>query len=110
MNKEGFKQARDLTNQGFYFDNLMKMAQYCRKEKDSERLVSAFILHHIFLEMAKRLGDRPVLSHELQKLEARYRTTINLSLETAMSRAPMEEQVSHLAKLINLFWEDETSK
>ena len=48
MSEDGLKQARDLTSQGFFYENLMKMAQFCRQEKDPSRLVSAFILHHVF--------------------------------------------------------------
>lgn len=110
MSEDGLKQARDLTSQGFFYENLIKMAQFCRQEKDPSRLVSAFILHHVFLEMANSLGDRPILKNELSKLEARYRTTVNLSLETAISKTPLEEQTKHLNKLISLFWEDDISK
>jgi hypothetical protein len=108
MSEEGLKQARNLTSNGFFYENLMKMAQLCRQEKDPSRLISAFILHHVFSAMANSLGDRPILKDDLSKLEARYRTTINLSLETAISKTSVEEQTKYLNKLISLFWEDDT--
>lgn len=96
-----------MTSDGFYYDNLMNMAQHCREETDPEKLLCAYVLHHFFSDLAEALGDGPVISTELRKLEVRYRTEVNLSLETAIAGKPMEEQIKHLTRVIQLSWDSE---
>jgi hypothetical protein len=104
MSSGGMKRARELTSEGFHYDNLMEMAGHCRGEVHPEKLVSAFVLNRVFTQLADELGDGPVMSNELQKLEAKYRTAVNLALETAMAGAPKEEQDKRLVHLIQLLW------
>jgi hypothetical protein len=61
-------------------------------------------LNRFFLQLADDLGDGPVISSELRKLEAKYRTLVNLSLEKALAVAPQEEQKRTLTELIQLLW------
>jgi hypothetical protein len=55
--------------------------------------------------MAEGLGDGPVISSELRKLEARYRTAVNLALEKVMSGAPPVDQIRRLSELIEMIWD-----
>jgi hypothetical protein len=104
MSHEGMKQARELTGKGFYYDNLIKMAQNCRQESHPDRILGAYILNRFFIQLADMLGDGPVVMSELRKLEARYRTTLNLALEKAIAGAPQEEQNKKFIELIQLLW------
>jgi hypothetical protein len=104
MSHKGLKQVRELTGNGFYYDNLIKMAQHCRKESHPDKILSAYILNRFFTQLADELGDGPVVMSELRQLEARYRTTLNLALEKAMAGAPQEEQNRKLIELIQLLW------
>jgi hypothetical protein len=61
-------------------------------------------LNRVFSEMAQELGEGPVLLSELRKLEAKYRTALNLALESAINGAPHEEQNRRLTELIFLLW------
>jgi hypothetical protein len=104
MSENGLKRARDLTINGFYYENLMAMAAHCREESRPDRLLSAFVLNRFFVRLAEEIGDGPVLSGELRKREVRYRNTVNLALEKAMAGAPQEEQDELLVKLVQLLW------
>ena len=106
MSNGGLKQARELTGKGFYYDNLVKMAEHCMEEDHPDNMLSAYILNRVFLQIASELGDGPVSSSELRKLEARYRTALNLALETAIAGAPQEKQNRRLIELIQLLWTD----
>jgi hypothetical protein len=104
MSNSGLKQARKLTGEGFHYDNLLKMAEHCREETQRDRILSAYVLNRVFSEMAQELGEGPVLLSELRKLEAKYRTALNLALESAINGAPHEEQNRRLTELIILLW------
>jgi hypothetical protein len=104
MDNGGLKQARELTGKGFHYDNLVKMAQLCRQENHPDRVLSAYILNRFFAQLADELGDGPVFTSELNKLEAKYKTKLNLALEKAIAGAPQEEQNKKLIELINLLW------
>jgi hypothetical protein len=104
MINRGLKQARDLTVKGFFYDNLVRMAEHCREESNPNSLLSAYVLNRIFAQMADQMGDGIVISSELRKLEARYRTLVNLALEKAIAGAPQEEQDRILIDLIQVMW------
>ena len=106
MSNSGLKQARELTGKGFFYDNLVRMAGHCREDTHTDTLVSAYILNRAFMQIADELGDGPVSSSDLRRLEARYRTALNLVLETAVAGAPREEQDRRLIDLIQLLWTD----
>jgi hypothetical protein len=106
MSYSGLKQARELTVKGFFYDNLIKMAEHCREDSNPNSLLSAYVLNRIFAQMADEMGDGIVISSELRKLEARYRTLVNLALEKAIAGAPQEEQDRLLIELIQLLWAD----
>jgi hypothetical protein len=107
MSDGGLKQARELTDKGFHYDNLMEMAKHCREEADADKILSAYLLNHILLDLAARLGEGIVLIAELRKLEAKYRTALNLALESAAAAAPQEEQNRRMADLVKLLWASE---
>ena len=104
MSNGGLKQARQLTSEGLHFDNLLKMAKHCREETEPDRILSAYVLNRVFSEMAQELGEGPVLISELRKLEAKYRTALNLALESATVGASQEERNRRLTELIHLLW------
>ncbi len=104
MNDSGFKRARQLTDKGFHYDNLLEMAKHCREETNPDRILSAYILNRVLSDLAAELGDGIVLTAELRKLEAKYRTALNLSLESAEAGAPQEEQNKRMTDLIKLVW------
>jgi hypothetical protein len=104
MNNSELKQARELTSEGFYYDNLVKLAAHCRAETHPDKILSAYVLNRVFAQMADELGDGPIISSELRKLEARYRTVVNLALEKAIAGAPPDEQNRILTELIELLW------
>jgi len=104
MSDSGLKQARELTSKGFHYENLVEMAKHCREETHSEKILSAYILNRVFSEMAEEVGDGPVLTSELRKLEAKYRTALNLALESAIAEAPQEEQSRRFTELIQMCW------
>jgi len=107
MNDSGFKQARQLTDKGFHYENLLEMARLCREEHDPDRILSAYILNRVLSDLAAELGDGIVLTNELRKLEAKYRTALNLALESAAAGAPREEQNRRLTDLVKLLWASE---
>jgi hypothetical protein len=104
MSNSGLKKARQLTGEGFHYDNLLRMAKHCREETQRDRILSAFVLNRVFSELAQELGEGPVLLSELRKLEANYRTALNLALESAIIGATQEEQNRRLTELIILLW------
>lgn len=104
MSDTGLKQARGLTGKGFHYENLVEMAKHCREETRPDKILSAYILNRVFSEMAEEVGDGPVLISELRKLEAKYRTALNLALESAIAGAPREEQNRRLTELIQVHW------
>jgi len=48
-----------------------------------------------------------VISAELRKLEAKWRTALNLALESVIAGAPQEEQNRRLVELVKLLWTSE---
>jgi len=104
MSDSGLKKARELTSSGFHHDNLLKMAKHCREETHPDKLLTAYILNRVFSEMAEQLGDDPLFMSELRKLEAKYRTAVNLALESAVAGTSPEEQKRRLTDLIRLCW------
>jgi hypothetical protein len=107
MNDSGFKRARQLTDKGFHYDNLLEMANLCREETGPDRILSAYILNRVLSDLAAELGDGIVLTNELRRLEAKYRTALNLALESAEAGAPQEEQNRRLTDLVKLLWASE---
>ena len=104
MSEGGLKQARQLTDKGFHYDNLLEMANLCREETGPDRILSAYILNRVLSDLAAELGDGIVLTNELRRLEAKYRTALNLALESAEAGAPLEEQNRRLADLVKILW------
>jgi hypothetical protein len=107
MSERGLKRARQLTDKGFHYDNLLEMANHCRDEKDPDKVLSAYILSRVLSDLAAELGDGIVISAELRKLEAKWRTALNLALESVIAGAPQEEQNRKLAELVKLLWTSE---
>ena len=108
MAEDRLKLARQLMNEGLYYDNLQRMAQCCKGETTPERLVSSYVLYHAFSELAKEIGDKPVVMSQMRKLEAKFRTTLNLCLEKAISGANTEDQQKYLTQLIGCLWDVKT--
>jgi hypothetical protein len=104
MSHSGLKQARELTVKGFYYDNLVEMAEHCREEVHPDRILSAYVLNRVFVQLADDLGDGPIIMNELRKLEARFRNMVNLALEKAIAGAPQDEQNRILIEIIQLLW------
>ena len=104
MSDSGLKQARALTDKGFHYQNLVDMAKYCHEESHPDRILSAYVLNRVLAELAEEVGDGPVLTSELRKLEAKYRTALNLALESAIAGAPKKEQDRRLTELVHLRW------
>jgi hypothetical protein len=104
MENTGLALVRRLMDEGFFHDNLHKMAESCRQEMDTEKLLASYVIQKVFYDLAEEIGEGPVMTSELRKLEAKYRTTINLSLEKAISGSPARDQESHLTKLIRTHW------
>jgi len=107
MNERGLKQARQLTDKGFHYDNVLEMANHCREETNPDRILSAYILNRVLSDLAAEIGDGIVISAELRKLEAKWRTALNLALESVIAGAPQEEQNRRLAELVKLLWTSE---
>jgi hypothetical protein len=104
MSDSGLKQARQLTDKGFHYDNLLEMTKHCREETNPDRILSAYVLNRVLSELAAELGDGIVLTNELRKLEAKWRTALNLALESAEAGAPQEEQNRRLTDLVKILW------
>ena len=104
MSDSGLKRARVLTDKGFHYENLVDMAKHCREERHPDRILSAYVLNRVLAELAEEVGDGPVLTSELRKLEAKYRTALNLALESAIAGAPKKEQDRRLTELVHLRW------
>ena len=107
MEQKGLTVVRRLMDAGFNYDNLEAMAELCHAERSPALALTAFVLHGIFLDIAKEIGDGPVLVSELRKVEAKYRTMINLALEEALAGAAAEHQVDRLSKLVHIHWGEE---
>jgi hypothetical protein len=110
MSSSGLKQARQLTDKGFHYDNLLEMANLCREETGPERILSAYILNRVLSDLAAELGDGIVLTNELRRLEAKYRTALNLALESVIAGAPQEEQNRRLTDLVKMLWTSEETE
>ena len=110
MSEGGLKRARQLTDKGFNYDNLVEMANHCREETDPEKILSAYILNRVLSDLAAELGDGIVLTTELRKVEAKYRTALNLALESAAAGAPQEEQNRRLTDLVKMLWTSEETE
>ncbi|MBN2033805.1 MAG: hypothetical protein JW836_11055 [Deltaproteobacteria bacterium] len=110
MRSGGLKQARQLTSEGFHYDNLLKMAKHCREETEPDKILSAYVLNRVFSEMAQEIGEGPVLISELRKIEANYRTAINLALESAIAGVPQKEQNRRLTELIRLLLDSQKTE
>ena len=108
MERKGLTAVRRLMDAGFNYDNLEAMAGVCQAERSPDHSLTAFVLHYLFQDIAKEIGDGPVLVSEVRKLEAKYRTMINLALEEAVAGAAVEKQVDRLSKLIRLHWGEES--
>ena len=106
MSNDGLKKARELTDEGFYYDNLLKMARLCREKTHPDSLLSAFVLNRFLSQLAEELGDGPVIVSELRKFEAKYRTALNLALEKAITRSPQLEQDKRCTELVRLLWNE----
>jgi hypothetical protein len=104
MEQKGVALVRELMDQGFFYDNLEKMAQDCGKEALPDRVLTAHVVRSILSDLARELGDKPVTVSTAKKLEARYRTDINLALEKALSGAPPEDQFKRLTRLVSTHW------
>jgi hypothetical protein len=104
MSDSGLKQARLSTDKGFHYENLVDMAKHCREESHPDRILSAYVLNRVIAELAEEVGDGPVLTSELRKLEAKFRTALNLALESAIAGEPKEEQNRRLTELVQLRW------
>ena len=104
MSDSGFKRARQLTDKGFHYDNLLEMANLCREETSPDRILRAYVLNRVLSDLAAELGEGIVLTAELRKLEAKYRTALNLALESAAAGAPQEERNRRLSDLVKLLW------
>ena len=100
MTETGIKRARELTAGGFYFDNLIRMAQCCRDETDPEKFLTAYVLEKIFLDLSVCVGEGLVIVSELRKIEAKCRTAVNLALEKTAAGEPLEEQHEALLRVI----------
>lgn len=107
MSESVFKRVRELTAGGLHYDNLVEMAALCRQESDSHKILSAYILNRVLSEMADQLGDGIVLTLELRIFEARYRTALNLALESAIAEVPQDEQNERMTDLVRLLWSSE---
>jgi hypothetical protein len=104
MEGKDLKAVRRLMNEGFNYDNLEAMAGICREESYPAHALTAFVLHHLFMDIAREIGDGPILVSELRKLEAKYRTMINLALEETVAGVSQDRQVDRLTDLIRLHW------
>jgi len=102
MDETGLKRARACTAEGFYHDKLLKMALHCREEPDQEKFLGAYVIEKVFTDLATQLGDRPVITETIRKLEFNYRTAINLALEKIDAGVPRDEQFEALSRVVRL--------
>jgi hypothetical protein len=102
MSNTGIQAARQLTAEGFFYDNFVKMAEHCRSETNPDILPTAYVVERICLELADQLGDGPVMMPEVRKMEAKYRTALNMAMEKAIAGASAQEQWESLVRLIQL--------
>jgi hypothetical protein len=102
MSDTGIQAARRLTADGFFYDNFVKMAEHCRAEARREALLAAYVFEKICLDLAAELGDGPVMMPTVRKMEAKYRTALNVAMEKAIAGAPAQEQWEQLLGLVRL--------
>jgi hypothetical protein len=105
MEQKGIALVRELMDKGFFYDNLQQMTELCGEERRPDRLLTAYVVGSIISGLARELGERPVTVSTTRKLEARYRTEINLALEEAISGGSTEKQFERLTRLISLHWD-----
>ena len=97
------KEVERLLNGGFYHNNLVKMADLCSREVDTPKLLVAFVLHHIFFELAEMIANQPTQILK-NKIEMKYRNKIEFILKDYESKTALQEQVNALLDLIRLHW------
>ena len=61
-------------------------------------------MNRVLSDLVAELGNGIVLTAELRKMEAKYRTALNLAHESAAAGAPQEEQNRRITDLIRLLW------
>jgi len=74
--RQRIEAGQQLTDKGFHYDNLLEMQVHCREETNSDRILSAIFLNRVLSDLAAELGDGIVLTNELRRLEAKYRTRL----------------------------------
>jgi hypothetical protein len=94
--------ARRLTAEGFFYDNFVKMAEHCRAETNPKALLTAYVIEKMCLDLAEELGDGPVMMPTVRKMEAKYRTALNIAMEKAIAGAPVREQWEQLQGLVRM--------
>ena len=70
-----------------------------RAEARREALLAAYVFEKICLDLAAELGDGPVMMPTVRKMEAKYRTALNVAMEKAIAGAPAQEQWEQLEGL-----------
>ena len=103
MQKSGLISVKQVVQGGFYYDNLKKMAQFCREETDSDKLVVSYILCGIFSHLADVVAANPY-KKTIEDLESKYKSIISSLLEKVIPGSPSEDQLKILTKLIRLNW------
>lgn len=109
MQESGLVSVKRLLEGGFYHNNLDKMAQCCREEAESNRLVSSYILCGIFSDLAEVVEAEPKVS-KIKSLEARYKPIIISLVEKVISGSSLEDQFKILTELIQLNWKSENQR
>ena len=105
MTESGLQAVRQWMNDGFFYDNLLKMARGCLEDAEPDKSLTAYVVHGILTDIIHDLGDKPVLVETTRRLEAKYRTAINLALEEALAASPPERQIERLKSLIHIHWD-----
>ena len=103
MVKNELALLREIIERGFFYDNLKKMAEICRNESTTSRLVASYVLCSIFSDFADTVEASPYKEIQ-ERLETKYKQIIKSLLDKVLSGASLEDQFEALNELIKLYW------
>ena len=101
MSSSGLVRVKELLKRGFFYNNLIEMVKACQEENHIDHLITAFILSHLFYELANMMEAQPYESTQ-QELESKYKGLIEQTIQETLNSSPKQFEI--LQNLIKIYW------